>query len=177
MWLIWGNSTADICVVPIVIGYHLTLHHISMSWSFSSGIFLLSSTFCHIYTNVLLAAEQCFTSFWHLCGNQFYELTSRLWFQPIRSYYSLPFLRCHWGLYQKQLVETHQIQDGMVYLLSCYSKLLSKGWSLELDSLPAFPVVLDFNKFHISKTLQLGFWLYYISFIMWVWFNFFTCWL
>ena len=81
---------------------------------FSSGIFLLSSSFWHIY----LCKHQCSrTSFWYLCGNQFYEF-SGLRFQSTCSYYSFSLLRCHWGLFQKQLVEMHQIQDHMVSLLN-----------------------------------------------------------
>ena len=148
MWLISGNSTADIHAVsrsPFLIGYHLTLHHISMSWLLFLQVPFCCQALFAIYTsesnNVLLTVGQCCTSFWHLCGNQFYELTSGLQFQPSCSYYSYPLLRCHWGLYQKQLVEMHQIQDGMMCLLSCHSKLLSKGWSSALDSLPEFLVV------------------------------------
>ena len=85
------------------------------------------------------------------------------------SYYSFPLLRCHWGVYQKQLVEAHQIQDSLVCLLSCHSKLLSKEWSSELDSLSVF--LVSGVKFLANSTcprLQLGFWLYYIFFILWV---------
>ena len=150
MWLTSGNSTADICAVscsPLSDWLPLDFTpYINVLITFSCCIFFCSQVHFAKYTSestsVLLVVEQCWTSFWHLCGNRFHELTSGLRFQPTCSYHSFPLLRCYWGLYQKQLVETHQIQDGMVCLLSCYSKLLSKGWSSELDSLSAFLVVL-----------------------------------
>ena len=133
-------------VVPFLTGFHLTLHHISMSWSLSLKVSFCCKVHFAIYTSertdVLLAVEQYCTLFWHLCGNQFYELSSGSRFQPICSCYSVPLLRWHWGLYQKQLVETHQMQDCMICLMSCYSKLLSKGLRSGLNSLPAFFVVL-----------------------------------
>ena len=152
MWLTWGNSIADIRAVsrspfsdwfPL---YFTPYINLQFAWSLSLQVSFCCKVQFAIYTsertNVLLAVEQFCTLFWHLCGNQFYELTSGSRFQPICSCYSFPLLRWHWSLYQKQLVETHQMQDCMICLMSCYSKLLSKGSRSGLNSLPAFFVVL-----------------------------------
>ena len=152
MWLTWGNSIADIRAVsrspfsdwfPL---YFTPYINLQFAWSLSLQVSFCCKVQFAIYTsertNVLLAVEQYCTLFWYLCGNQFYELTSGSRFQPICLCYSFPLLRWHWGLYQKQLVETHQMQDCMMCLMSCYSKLLSKGWRSGLNSLLAFLVVL-----------------------------------
>ena len=57
-------------VVPFLIGYHLTLHHISMSWLLSLQVSFCCEAHFAIYnsesTSFLLVVEQCCTSFWNL---------------------------------------------------------------------------------------------------------------
>ena len=75
-------------VAPFLIGYHLTLHQrqSNVLITFSSGIFLLSSSFCYIY----LWKHQCFSHSWTVLYIFLISVWKpALWSQPTCSYYSL----------------------------------------------------------------------------------------
>ena len=149
--------------------------YINVLISFSSCIFVLSSSFCHIY----LWKHQCSSRSWTVL---YIFLTSVwkpiLWVdQQVTISTNLFILFFPFSMILLRLIPEVVGWDASikyktawcaywVAISNCSPRYEILNWILFQHFLLFWCQV--FNKFHMSKTLQLGFWLYYIFFILWV---------
>ena len=153
-------------VVPFLIGFHFTLHHISMSWSLSLQVSLfckLILLYIPLKAPMFFLQLNSFVHLFHICvetnfinwptDHGFNQLVHIIladacvrssWLRRIK-------YKTAWCAYRVAIPNCSPRDEVLIWILWQHFLLF---WCQVSD------------KFHMSKTFKLGFWLYYILFIL-----------